>query len=78
MVDTCDEDRLFTWHAGGPGYRITALHRLEPCAGGTSVDLEVEMTGVLASLLWVLVGRTARQHLDAEAAALKKHCEALG
>jgi uncharacterized membrane protein len=75
VVDVVDENRNFTWHTGGPGYQISAVHLLEPTDGGTSVLLRVEATGPLASLVWLLAGRTAVRYVEQEAAALKTACE---
>jgi uncharacterized membrane protein len=78
VVDELDEDRTFSWHTDGPGYRMTAVHVMEPTPAGTSVRLGVEMTGALSSVLWVLAGRMGRGYVDQEAAALKRHCEGSG
>jgi uncharacterized membrane protein len=75
VVDDVEEDRTFTWHTGGPGYRITAVHLFEPRDVGSSVRLLVVMTGFLSPVLWALTGRTARRYVDQEAAALKRRCE---
>jgi uncharacterized membrane protein len=75
VVDVVEESRNLTWHTSGPGYRISAVHLLEPTAAGTSVVLRVEVSGPLASLVWLLAGRTAARYVDQEAAALKRHCE---
>jgi hypothetical protein len=74
-VDAVDENREFSWHTGGPGYRICAVHLLEPTLTGTSVLLRADVTGPLSSVLWLLAGRTVRRYVDQEAAALKRHCE---
>jgi uncharacterized membrane protein len=75
VVDEVEEDRTFTWHTGGPGYRISAVHLFEPADVGTSVRLRIVMTGILSPVLWALAGRTTRSYVDQEAAALKRHCE---
>jgi uncharacterized membrane protein len=75
VVDVADENRNFTWHTGGPGYQISAAHLFEPTGAGTSVLLRVEATGPLASLVWLLAGRTAVRYVEQEAAALKRACE---
>jgi uncharacterized membrane protein len=78
VVDVVDENRNFTWHTGGPGYQISAAHLLDATDTGTSVVLRVEATGPLASLVWLLAGRTAVRYVEQEAAALKRACEAPG
>jgi uncharacterized membrane protein len=75
VVDVADENHNFTWHTSGPGYSISAAHLLEPADVGTSVLLRVEATGPLASLVWLLAGRTAIRYVEQEAAALKRACE---
>ena len=76
IVDVADENWNFTWHTKGPGYRITAVHRLAPITDGCRVDLELHMTGAMSGLIWALTGKTARKYLDQEAEALKGRCEA--
>lgn len=76
VVDDVTEDRTFTWHTAGPGYRITAVHLFEPKGDGTSARLEVHITGAASGLLRMLVGRLTRSYVQQEAAALKRHCEA--
>lgn len=73
-VDELVENRSFIWHTGGPGYRLAGIHRMEPNTSGTNVVLGVEMSGVLGSLLWPVIGRTVRRFVDAEAAALTQRC----
>jgi uncharacterized membrane protein len=75
VVDEADQNRNFTWHTTGPGYRISAVHLLEPTSSGTSVLLRVEVTGPLSSLVWLFAGRTVARYVEQEAAALKRHCE---
>jgi uncharacterized membrane protein len=75
VVDDVSEDRTFTWHTSGPGYRISAVHLFESADNGTSVRLQVIVTGVLSPVIWALAGRTTRSYLDQEGAALKRHCE---
>jgi uncharacterized membrane protein len=76
IVDVADENWNFTWHTKGPGYAVTAVHRLAESAHGCKVDLELHMTGVLSGLIWTLTGKTACRYLDEEAEALKCRCEA--
>jgi uncharacterized membrane protein len=75
VVDDVHQDRTFTWHTSGPGYRISAVHLFEPADIGTSVRLQIVMTGILSPVLWALTGRTGRSYVDQEAAALKRRCE---
>lgn len=76
VVDDVAVDRTFTWHTAGFGYRITAVHLIEPQESGTSARLSAVMTGALSPLLWALLGRTIRRYVSQEAAALRQHCEA--
>lgn len=76
VVDDVTEDRNFTWHTAGPGYRITAVHLFEPHGESTTARLEVRMSGPLTPVIRALAGRTTRSYLEQEAAALKRHCEA--
>lgn len=76
VVDEIAEDRMFSWHTSGRGYRIVADHRFDsPGEGRTHAVLTARMEGPLARILWLVSGRTIRLYLDQEAAALKEHCE---
>jgi hypothetical protein len=60
------EGASFTWESRAPGVVSRARHLLEPAAGGTSLTLGLEQSGVLAWPLAFLLGGTVRRYLALE------------
>ncbi len=71
-------DRAFTWAATSPGVRMAAEHAVTERDGGVEALLTFELTGPLAPVAALFVGRTIRRLVDLEASSLKKWCEARG
>jgi uncharacterized membrane protein len=67
----------FTWETRVRGIRMIATHVLSTEAAGTRSEVRLEMSGVIARLLWPLIGVPARKTLERENAALKAKCEAV-
>ncbi|MBS0264157.1 MAG: SRPBCC family protein [Planctomycetes bacterium] len=66
----------FTWQMSVPGVHASASHVVTDTGRGMSqLKLQVVMTGMLAPLLWWLVGRLTRQYVVTEAESLKKYVE---
>lgn len=68
----------FTWASRSPGLVATAVHAVEPLQIGSRVALEVHFSGLLASVVGLLLGRLTREYLGLEAAGLKARCEGAG
>jgi hypothetical protein len=76
-VTSVAPSRRFTWQSRSPGLRIVADHILtEQPDGTTSVLLRLSFAGPFGSLVARITSRTARQHLEQEAAALQRALEA--
>ena len=75
------ENESFTWTSTARGLTSTARHRVIPTEGphgsATRVELDFEVDGPTARLVWFLYGRKIRRFVDVEAASLKKVSEEL-
>lgn len=67
----------FTWETQVLGIRMIATHELATKGTRTQSILRVEMSGIVAQLLWPHIYFAARRSLQRENASLKKRCEAL-
>jgi uncharacterized membrane protein len=67
----------FTWESRILGIRMIGTHELSTKDTGTQSALRVEMSGIVARLLWPLICSSARRSLEQENAGLKAKCEAL-
>lgn len=67
----------FTWETRVRGMRMVAAHELTPAGEGTKNTLRLEITGVVAVLLWPLIRRSVRRALEQENTGLKAACEAI-
>ena len=74
-VREADRDESFVWDTTGPGYVVTARHEIRPRGDGSSLRLQVVMTGLLSSVVWLVTGGVVRRYLDLEAVGLKRYCE---
>ncbi len=75
-VTAMDDGLAFTWESRAPGAHTVATHRLEPLAdGGTSVTLTVELSGLVARVLWPLLRGTLQRLVTLEAEGLRRRCE---
>jgi uncharacterized protein YndB with AHSA1/START domain len=68
-------DQSFVWDTTGPGYVVTARHDIRPYRDGSTLRLQVVMTGVLSRVVWLVTGSVVRRYLDLEAAGLRNRCE---
>ncbi|SBT36938.1 SRPBCC family protein [Micromonospora auratinigra] len=75
-VTELDPPRLFVWESDSPGVHSRGEHRVEALPEGrVRVELVMVQTGPLARPVGLLLGRTVRDYLRQEAAALKRRCE---
>ncbi len=68
----------FTWESRVRGIQMIATHEIRAAASGTQSVLRVEMSGLVAVLLWPLIRFSARRLLEQENAGLKDRCETVG
>ncbi len=68
----------FTWESRVRGIRMIATHEIRAAASGTQSVLRVEMSGLVAVLLWPLIRFSARRLLEQENAGIKDRCETVG
>ncbi len=71
-----DPRTSFTWKASSPGVRTSGTHRLTAGARGVRVTLGIDQTGALAGIVSLFSGDRTRHHVQIEADALKRRCEA--
>jgi uncharacterized protein YndB with AHSA1/START domain len=71
-------DETFVWDTAGPGYVVTARHEIRPRGDGSSLRLQVVMTGPMSRVVWWVTGGVVRRYLDLEADGLKRFCENQG
>ena len=74
-VSAVQPESLFIWHATIRGIPAIASHRIERTPNGVTNHLGFEMTGLLAWLLWPLIGPQIRRTLETENNGLKAYCE---
>lgn len=75
-VTSMQDGRSFEWENASPAMRSVGRHTVEPTGGGSRVTLEIEQTGLFASLLgWWLKG-VSRKYVEMEARGLKQRLEA--
>ncbi|TDD42321.1 SRPBCC family protein [Saccharopolyspora elongata] len=66
----------FVWATRFAGSRMVATHRIEATDAGSEVRLRIDFTGGFALLLAPVMAGRIRRFVEAEAAALKRTCEA--
>lgn len=76
-VTEFEEGRRFAWQSQRRGIRFSAVHQVDPAAGGASSLLRAEASGGLAWLLWPLLAIALKRALAQENAGLKARCESL-
>jgi hypothetical protein len=70
-VTELDEGTVFGWESRQPGVRLVARHVVTPePEGGSRLTLRLEMTGPLAGVVTLLLGRRTRSYVDLECARL--------
>ena len=77
QVDEWINGTRFVWSAGGPGFRISAGHIVQPQGESSTLLLTITMTGALAPLLTALAGRRTRRYVNTEGAGLGRFAEHL-
>jgi hypothetical protein len=65
-VSELDEGRMFAWENKQPGVRLVGRHAVAPEGDGSRLTLTFEMTGPLAGLTGLLLGRKVRAYVDLE------------
>ncbi len=77
VVTTLTRGEQFTWESRVRGLYMIATHELRATETGTHNMLHVEMSGLVARLLWPLIRLSVRRSLEQENAGLKARCEAV-
>jgi uncharacterized protein YndB with AHSA1/START domain len=75
-VTSFEPGRSFDWVASGPGARTVARHIIAPQDGGSTVTLSIDQSGVLGSLIGLLLTGMTRRFFEMEAQGLKQRCVA--
>ena len=75
VVTAMDRRRHFTWECRVLGMRMRATHQLSPRDSGTENTLRIEITGVVAILVWPLLFFTVKRALQQENDGLKVRSE---
>ena len=78
FVTALTRGERFTWESRIRGIRMIATHEITAAGSGTQSVLRVEMSGLVALLLWPLIRFPARRLLEQENVGLKDRCEAVG
>lgn len=77
-VVNVEPSNTFAWEARWPGARALATHSLTAGPGGsTRLVLQVSFSGPMSLLARAIAGRTVQEYLSLEAAAVKRHFEAM-
>ena len=74
-VTALTKGERFTWEAWIRGMRIVATHEIVASEDGTQNKLTIEVTGLVARILWPLMRRSTRKLLEQENMGLKVRCE---
>ena len=75
VVTALDEGRSFTWVTRHPGVVATAVHLVEPVAGGSRATLALRFDGPLGGVIGWLVRGLNRRYLALEVNGLKRQSE---
>jgi uncharacterized membrane protein len=75
VVTRFDPGQCFAWETKRTGLRLVGKHEISAEGGGTRNELRVHADGVLAVLLWPVLGVALRRALTEENQGLKKYCE---
>ena len=71
------ENQIFAWQAKIRGMPTNAIHRIESQGNAVVNQLELEMSGLVAFLLWPVLKGQLSQALEQENTGLKRYCESL-
>jgi len=78
VVTALTRGERLTWESHMRGLRLIATHEIRAAETGTQSVLRVEISGLVARLLWPLLRFSTRRALHQENAGLKARCEAVG
>lgn len=67
--------RQFTWETQFRGMRMIGSHELVESPAGCASRLRLEVSGLLAWLLWPLVRRNASRAMETENSRLREGCQ---
>ena len=77
-VTEFDDGRCFVWETRPwPGMRVEGGHAVEPEGSGSRVRLWIAGRGPLGAFMDPIIGRMARENVEAEADGLKRRSEEL-
>ena len=74
-VTELEDKSHFTWVASAPGLRMEARHVVKPAGAGTHLELTLEISGFMASLVSRLYGGLMRDYVSTESQKLKARSE---
>lgn len=74
-VTTLIRGARFSWAGRTQGIQMVATHEMEAVGTRTRSLIRIEMSGLVVSLLWPLMRRSARRQLEQENDGLKRWCE---
>ena len=77
QVASFSEGKAFTWETRIRGIHMAATHELIPSDTGTRNILRLNVSGILAVLLWPLLRGSLSNALLQENAGLKVRCESI-
>ena len=77
IVTSLTRGERFTWESRIRGIRMIATHEMMAVETGTQNVLRIEMSGLMARLLWPLIRSSAQRSLERENAGLKGRCESV-
>lgn len=77
VVTELVEGQRFVWESASPGVRTSASHALLEVPGETTLRLEIEQTGPLSVLVWLVFTRLTKRYLDLEIQGFKQRAEDL-
>jgi len=65
----------FTWETRNRGMRMVATHEIVATSGGCASNLRLEVSGLVAMLLWPIIRRSAGRALAKENLCLRDRCQ---
>jgi uncharacterized membrane protein len=77
VVTALTRGKQFTWESQVRGMQIVATHEMAAVKISTQSLLRVELSGLVARLLWPFIRSSLQQSLAQENAGLKSRCEAV-
>lgn len=74
-VTSLEPGAEFSWETRLRGMHMVGTHRVIPAGSGTQSILQLQMSGLVARLLWPLIRQPASRSLEQENLGLKTLCE---